>query len=732
MKDTRFWLREAADFTEAHRAGGESSARELRCLRVQFPAVFEPVGETDLFTGYVSEPIVGYRYSWNSSRGMGYYCDFDRLDAARTDPELSGAEHRTAEELIEYWKTRTTRALWEREQPPREEYFIAGLCEVYPRLAEINLDFDKLLRLGVPGLREEVEACRAKKPLPLYDSLLGALELLADSLRALAREAEDRIPRAATERRRAELRRMAESCAFLAEHAPDSFYGALSLFHVVAMMTTVDNFARMDVYLGDFLVNDLRRGTLTREEALEIFVDLYRRYERLFSTTGRIIIGGEGRRNPENADEMALLILDAAERVHGEAPTLCLRVHDALDPRLWDKAMETLERGCSYPLLFNDAVNVPGRMSAWHVPREDAEQYIMSNCGEYGLWARSVHSPDGAVNYAKVLELTLHGGTDPMTGRRVGPDTGRAEEFGSFEELWEAFRAQSAFFIRKSADRLRSIYSVAAEDSPNLLMSLLYHDCLETGKGLLMGARYRFYDVETHGVVLVADSLLAIRRLVFEEKSVTMPELLDALARDFEGCEALRAKLLRVPKFGNGDAEADGMTRLVSDFVQAETAAQAERLGVQAVTASQITVDNYEVMGRYVLATPDGRKALTPITNSINPSNGSDRCGVFPLLRSMAGVDTSLSGGQVHHLKLAPSAFSPERRAATGAMLRTFFREGGGELSVYTVRQEDLIDAMAHPEAHGDLIVRIGGFNARFVNLSPSLQREMIARNAYT
>ena len=173
------------------------------------------------------------------------------------------------------------------------------------------------------------------------------------------------------------------------------------------------------------------------------------------------------------------------------------------------------------------------------------------------------------------------------------------------------------------------------------------------------------------------------------------------------------------------------MTRMISDFIYEETAAQADRLEVHAVTASQITVDGYETLKKYVGATPDGRLAMTPLTNSINPANGCDQEGIIALLHSMAGVDSSLSGGQVHHLKLSPSAFSHERREVTTAMIRTFFEEGGGELSIYTVNQQDLIDAMEHPENHQDLIVRIGGFNARFVNLSPAMQKEMVARNAY-
>lgn len=730
IKDTHFLLNEAKEFTEAYQQGGNPGERELRCLRIQFPGIFLPIGEEDLFAGYTIEPIAGYRYSWNETCGMGYFCNHQWLQAIAEDESFSLEERKTARTLEGYWSSHTTRALWMEHNPDRDIYFHESLAEVFLRLAEINLDFDKLLLLGIPGLRKEVLCQKEIQALPIYDNLLGALDLLADMLCFLAEEARKLMPFAEI-RRKKELLRMAETLERLSTNAPDSFYGALSLFHLVTMMTAVDNFARMDVYLGDFLVRDLERGVLTRQEALEIFVNLYQKYDKLFSTTGRIIIGGEGRRNVENADEMALLILDAAKIVHGEAPTLCLRVYSKLNSKLWDKAMDTLEAGCSYPLLYNDELNVPNRMHSFHVSREEAQQYIMSNCGEYGLWGRSLQSPNAAVNYAKVLELALNNGVDPMTGKQVGPKTGDMSAFSDFDEVKTAFKEQALHFLCLVADRLPSIYEIASKDSPNLLMTLLYADCISEGKGILEGARYRFCYIETHAVVLVADSLLAIKKIIFEEKRMTMGELLDALRNNFKGYEMQRSWLLHAPKFGNNNAEADEMVREISSFLHQKTAEQAERLGVQGFLATQITVDNYEIMGRFVGATPDGRFAYMPITNSINPSNGSDREGIIALLHSMSGVDSSICGGMVHHLKLSPSAFGRERRAVTEGMIRTFFSEGGSELSIYTVNQQDLIDAMEHPEKHQNLVVRIGGYNARFVNLTPALQKEMIARNAY-
>jgi len=426
-----------------------------------------------------------------------------------------------------------------------------------------------------------------------------------------------------------------------------------------------------------------------------------------------------------------MLILDVTKRVHTEHVMLSLRLHKGTNPMVWEKACDALEDGCSFPILYNDEVNIPGRMRALNVTREEAEQYVMSNCGEYGLWARSIHSPNAAISYAKIFEITLHNGFDPVTKEQKGPKTGEAESFRNFEDLMDAYTKQITYFIERTADCLPLVYKGTMKESHNLIWSMLFHDSFEKGLGLFEGARYLFYDIETHSIVHVADSMLAIKKLVFEEKYMTMGEMMKALAANFEGYEMQHAKMCHVPKFGNNDKEADAMVRRVSDLIYETTSKQAQRLGVHAFTASQITVDGYLSFGRTIGATPDGRLATQPTSNSINPMNGRDRDGITSMLTSMAGVDTSLSGGQVHHLKLAPESFSKSRRAATSAMLGAFFAAGGGELSIYTVRQEDLIDALDHPENHQDLIVRIGGYSARFVTLSRDLQEEMVARTGY-
>ena len=724
-------LQEAMDFTHAYQRDSDLVMREVNCLKAQFPAILLPIAAEDLFVGYYREPLVGYRYSWDNEKSCtGYYADIPQLEEIAADTQLSEEDRACAAQLLEFWRENRTMAKIQKTFPELVERDLFRVAEIYIRLSEINLDFDMLLQLGLPGLREEIGKMYAQDGKPARKGELEVLDLMAEILQQYADQAKV-LAQTAEPVRCKQLQRMAEMLQSLTERAPDSFYAALQLAHLVVMMTGVDNFARMDVYMGDFLVKDLEAGVLSREEALEILVNLYDRWADLFPTSGRIIIGGQGRRNAKNADQMALLLLDAAKVVHKSAPTLCLRLYDGMDPVLWEKACDDLEAGCSYPLLYNDVVNIPGRMRAHRVSRSEAEQYIMSNCGEYGIWGHSIHSPNAAISYAKLLELALFNGVDQENGQQIGLQTGDAAQFTSFEMLLEAFQKQATYFIERTAQCLPRIYEGAAMDSNNLLESMLHHNSFEEGVGILAGAQYRIIDIETHAIVLVADSLLAVRKVVFEDRKMTMQHLLDALKANFAGYEKERAWLLHAPKFGNNHPEADAMARKISDFIYETTCAQADKLKVHASTASQITVDGYVIYGKNVGATPDGRLAGQPLTNSMNPTNGCDRSGITALLWSMAGVDSSLSGGQVAHLKLAPDAFGEKKRAATTAMLAAYFEAGGGEISIYTVRQEDLIDALEHPEKHQNLMVRIGGYNARFVTLSRELQEEMIARNAY-
>jgi pyruvate-formate lyase len=401
-----------------------------------------------------------------------------------------------------------------------------------------------------------------------------------------------------------------------------------------------------------------------------------------------------------------------------------------MDPQLYERGLDCIREGRTYPMLYNDDVNVPTMACSFAASMEDAEQYVPNNCGEYSLDHLSLGSPNGSINYAKVLEITLNNGIDPGTGAPMGIPSGEISSFRAFDDLWDAFSRQAKLLIETVTDRMVHIHSAMRGSSAGLYQSLLFDDCLQEAKPLLDGARYVGLDVESHALISVADSLTAIRYVVYEKKLIDAAKLLDVLRSDFRGHEPERRILLSAPKYGNDEPAADAMAARVQTFVNATTARQASRLGLDFCLASHISVDAYLAMGKLLGATPDGRRAGMPVTNSSNPLAGSDRSGVTALLNSMAKLIPEHSGGQVQHLKLGRDLYG-DFAGRTRALLDGFFAQGGCHLAVSVMGRDDLARAMEEPEKYPSLTVRIGGYSARFVSLPRELQEEILSRTMY-
>jgi len=392
--------------------------------------------------------------------------------------------------------------------------------------------------------------------------------------------------------------------------------------------------------------------------------------------------------------------------------------------------MNCIFDGCDFPLLYNDEVGVPCVEKSYNVPGEDAEQYIMSNCGEYNLDHKSVSTPSGSISYPKVFELTINNGIDPYTGKRMLLQTGRLADYATFDDLWAAFEKQVENILDIVTKGMNCIYKAVQTHSHNLFASILTDDCIEKGTGLIGGAKYCGYIVETHGMIMVADSLYAIKKLIFDERRMTAERMADALRANFEGYEKERKMMTDVPKYGNDDNGADDMAKKVISMISSKTAEMAWQRGVDFCLPSHISVDAYVHLGKFIGAMPDGRSKSKPVSNSNNPLAGRDKNGVTALLNSMAKIKPEPSAGHVNHLKLS-SAIAKNNRIEVEALIRTFFKKGGNYLCISVAGKNELLAAVKEPEKYSYLMVRIGGYSARFVDISPELQEEVIARTEY-
>ena len=326
-----------------------------------------------------------------------------------------------------------------------------------------------------------------------------------------------------------------------------------------------------------------------------------------------------------------------------------------------------------------------------------------------------------------MFEVTLNNGVDPVTNKEMGLKTGDFATFNDFEELFESFKKQAQYFVKFATDRIPYIYE---NIEPCLFLSMLMDDCISNGKGLMDGVRYKGFKVESHGLITVADSLTAIKELVFDKKLISAETLLNALKANFEGYQKELNLILDAPKYGNDNDIADAMASKVINLICSITNEQAKRLNVDYSLPTHISVDAHVYTGVHIGATADGRKAGEPITNSANPLSGNDCNGVTALLNSMLKVETNMIGGQVQHLKLNKYLFTKHSEEVK-ALLKTYFDNGGSYLCITVLDRGDLEEAVTQPEKYPNLMVRVGGFSARFVELPAEVQKEIVGRTLY-
>lgn len=718
------------------------ATREVECLKAQYPAILKPIQENDLFAGRMEYPLVGF--SPHNPGGLAYYCDFQKLEALLRDETLSDVERQTLNRLKVFWKNETTRSIVRQAYP-------ADMAEVFPtdnyqnekgigfplyRMGGASMNYAKLLRLGLPGLRKEIEFHARQKGnvgQELYEGMHQALNLLEDVCRHYVEQAISMANVVQDSKRKRQLVEMAAVLDAITKRKPDSLQEAIQLFWIYSLVTDVRNYGRMDVYLGDIYVNDLEQGKLTEEKAFAYVKSIWHLIaDRHTIFESRIVLGGTGRPNPDNADRFAMLAMEASRVVLEIEPQLSLRCYQGMNPLLLDKALEVLGEGRTFPILYNDDVNVTAVQNAFQVSLPEAEQYIPFGCGEYLLDHCSFSTPSGVINLLKALEAALHNGNEVLERKRIGVQTGPVSEFHTFEDLFTAYKRQVEHQVKYLALQEALEYKVAGETAPFLFLSMLYNDCIARGKAIFSGGiRYLGGTLESYGNTNTADSLTAIHEHVYKSQVVSLGELVEALDSNFKNHDILRKKLLRAPKFGNDDETADVMMQRVHDHVCLTARNQNRSTGLAYYLIVVINNLTNTILGHQTAASADGRRSGEPVANGNTPSGGSDRNGLTALLNSLAKPDPSIHAGAVHNLKFSKEWFSTSRRKIVLDLLLTYFHKGGTQAMITVINREDLENAMIEPEKYAHVFVRVGGFSARFVELPEAVQREIISRTVY-
>jgi pyruvate-formate lyase len=741
-------------FTEAYRnnINEHIAIREARCHQAQFPAILSEIQEKDRLAGRTFWGWVGFSpHNAPNGAAYGYFCHELKIIEAIERGNIPFEQRDGVHEMLHFWKKEVTKAKVEAAFTPkmlpvlfRDELvslpynFKPLIANPIYRMAGVFVDYEKLLRLGIPGLRAEITEYRDKSKASggdykLYEGMLIALDVFVDSCRHYEKQALEKAQKENDTQRSTELFQLAKVLKKNATAKPETFYEALQLSWLYTLMCGSLESGRVDVYLGDFYCNDIDNGIITETEALSLMHSFWRLIIELFrDVDGRVIIGGRGRRNEANADRFALLVLETM-RTYGKAilPQTTLRFYEGMNPLLMEKSLELIGQGYTFPLLYNDDVLVPGVANAHNVPIEDAEQYMPLGCGEITIDHMGFGTPSGSLNVLKALDVTLRDGVDHITKKRLGLPTGDLKDFKTFDQFFDAFKKQLAFFIEILADHEELEYVESAKQAPYLYLSMLYDDCIARGKAIFDGGiRYLGGSLESFGSVNAADSLTAIKKMVFDDKKISADTLIAALDNNFVGYEKERKMLIDCPKYGNDDAYADDIMVELHDFMCNTIRDQRDRTNLHWYLNVLINNKQNTILGRWVGASADGRKAGKEMANANTPAGGNDKKGVTALINSLVKPRHDIHAGTVQNMRFGKD-FITNDKAKFDSIVATYFKKGGAQAMITVINRGDLEKALVEPEKYKDLFVRIGGFSARYIDLPRDVQLEILSRKTY-
>jgi pyruvate-formate lyase len=675
---------------------------------------------------------------------FGYYIDEERFVEIMNNPKTTNESKSTVTELIKFWKTENSNQQCRDAFPPKMKEVLNSegwqtepvIASPLYRLSGTQCDFDKLIRLGIPGLREEVVKYRkqvsgSSDSYQLYIGMEKALDLFVEVAYYYADMAKMQAVNA-TGSRKTELLVMEKTLRKNAVSKPETFREALQLMFLYANISGTINYGRMDEYMGDLYVKEIDNGSLKEEEAVNLMVNLWKMIDDKKNIwDSRIFVGGKGRRNEANADRFALAAIEVTKRAHCVAPQFSLRFYNGQNPALYEKGLDVIASGVPYPMIYNDEVNVPSVMNAFNVPYEEAIHYLPFGCGEYILYHRSVGTPSGVINLLQALSVTLNRGINPLTKRAMGLPASSLGSFDTYDAFYSAYKKNVELYVEQLAYQEKLEYDFAAKGAPYLFLSMVFDDCIKRGKGVFGGGvRYLGGTLESYGNTNTANSLTAIKKLVYEDRKFTLDQMRMMTNSNFIGYEKEKRMLLGAPKYGNDDNYADNIKVEVDRHICTVTRDMAKKAGLDSYLIVIINNSANTTMGLQTAASPDGRPTRTFMANANNPTGGTDKNGVTSFLNSLVKPDTRIHAGAVQNMKFSKEMMTTYRDK-TELLLKTYWEKGGAQCMITCIGREDLELAMIHPEQYANLIVRVGGFSAKFVELPKDVQLEILSRTIY-
>lgn len=708
---------------------------------------------------------------------MATYWIEEELDVFETRPQdkfiVTGKAKEELRAIFPYWKGKTLHDHMIRHMP-REAHDLLmvphpgmfGWCAYQNGIGHICQDHERMIKTGFKQIKEDVRRRLAELDLTDPESVekenfLRAELIVCDAAIAFGRRyAEKAREMAGAEGdpvRRKELEEIASVCGRVPEYPAETLREAVQFLWFVELITQLETNGvsispgSFDRYMYPYYQKDIAEGRETEESVCDLLGCLWIKLSEMvilydkttasfianFSMGEHISLGGQLFDGKDATNELSYLCLQAQMDVGLMQPNMSVRWHRNCSDDFLVEALRVIREKNAIPQILNDEVFVPSILNRG-VPLEEARCYSGVGCDEISIPGKTAGLCMVAICIAKVLELALNDGKCLITGTQMGPQTGAAESFQSYGDVIAAFQKQLEYYYRQAAVCLNSEALVHKKFMPVPFLSATVQGCIEKGKDIHNGGTEYYWSslMALAGMANVGNSLMAIKRLVFEEQRVSLAQVMEACRNNYEGEEELRQTLLAVPKYGNDIDEVDEITADALRMAYAESQKYKDPRGgtlLRSIWPAYLTVTAHVQYGIHVGAMPDGRVQMTALNDSISPTQGTDYKGPTAAMNSVAKVDqTVATGGIIYNMKFSPEALRKEEDLRQCAeMVKTYFSKGGGQVQINVTSTQTLLNAQKQPEKYKDLMVRVTGYAALFVELSEDVQEDLITRTQF-
>lgn len=678
-------------------------------------------------------------------------------------------------DIAPFWENNNLRARGEALLPEEVSVFMeTGVFGMEGKLnagdAHLAVNYEKILAFGLKGYEERVKDLKAKLDLTdpdsidkniFYKAVLIVIEAVHQFAQRYSKLAQELADKEKDSKQKAELLEISRICAKVPYEPATSFYEAVQSVWFIQLILQIESnghslsYGRFDQYMYPYYIKDIQEKVITKDEALELLTCLWiktltinkvRSQAHTLSSAGspmyqNVTIGGQTPDKKDAVNELSFIVLQSVAQTRLTQPNLTVRYHKNINKKFFDDCIEVMKLGFGMPALNNDEIIIPSFIN-WGVKEEDAYNYSAIGCVETAVPGKWGYRCTGMsyINFPRVLLCAMNDGVDLTTGKRFTKGYGYFKDMNSYEELLSAWDKTVREMTRYSVIVENAIDKASERDVPDILCSALTDDCIGRGKTIKEGgAVYDFISGLQVGIANMADSLAAIKKLVFEEKKITPTELWNAILDDFQSDEnkKIQAMLIdEVPKYGNDIDYVDNLVVEAYDSYLDEIKKYPNTRyhrgpigGIRYGGTSSISANVGQGMG--TMATPDGRNAYEPLAEGCSPAHNADKNGPTAVFKSVAKLPTEkITGGVLLNQKMTPQMLSTEENKQKLEMLiRAFFnRLHGYHVQYNIVSRETLIDAQKYPEKHKDLIVRVAGYSAFFNVLSKKTQDDIIGR----